>query len=715
MRFLALLFALFLTFPALAQEKPVTSPPTNAEAQQGAAKRVFLRVHADRDAAVPGRTVRLAIEQLIVPGWHTYWINPGDSGEPMKIKWDLPGDYAVSDLLWPVPDHVPYGPLMNFGYTDQAVMLADLTVPAGAKIGDKVPVRGRANILVCDEICIPESHDIVLDLPVAASSKPANADIFTAAGNALPQPVDWKTVTELDGSEVRVRVTLPAHAARFVNGEEGEIAFFPVEWGYLENAADQTASYDAATGTLTLRQARIHDRDLSKMETAAYVVKTGGHAWQVAGGLTGAVAPVMGAAPVAAAQDANFITLLFLALLGGVILNLMPCVFPVLSMKALHLVAMPQAERAHAQKTALLYAGGIITMFLVLAGALIALRAGGQQLGWGFQLQNPAFVAALAWLVFVVGLNLAGMFDLRIAFGGEMLLAEKHHPLVSAFLSGVLATLVATPCSAPFMATAVGAAMTQSTPLALLIFVFLGLGLALPFLLLAFVPGLQKIMPRPGAWMETFRQVLAFPMFASAVWLVWVVDRQGGSAAVAWTLSGMVLLAFAIWLANRQPLGGVARTFIRAGSIVIVLLTLAGLSFIHTAPLASADAPAGMVRAKNFTTDALASALENSDQPVFVNMTASWCITCLVNERVVLSRPETQALFREREVMYFKGDWTNRDPQITDYLRRFGRSGVPIYVFYGAPGADGARPAPQVLPQILSPDIINDLFPQEDK
>lgn len=716
MRLLTLFFALFLAAtPVFAQEQMAPSPAINSAAQQGAAKRVFLRLHADRDAAVPGATLRLAIEQLIVPGWHTYWTNPGDSGEPMKIKWDLPQGYAVSDLLWPTPDHVPYGPLMNFGYSDQAVMLADLTVPADAKAGSTVSVRGRANVLVCDEICIPEQHDIALDLKVAAKSRPANSDIFTAAGARLPQPVDWQTVTDLDGTDVRVRVSLPASASRLAAGEDGDIEFFPLEWGYLENAADQTAEYEATSGTLTLRQARIHDRDMSAVDTAGYVIKMGQNAWVVSGPVTGAAAPVMGAAPVDGA-NAGILTLLLFALLGGAILNLMPCVFPILSMKALHLVSMPHHERRHAQKTALLYAAGIITMFLALAAALIALRAGGQQLGWGFQLQNPAFVAALAWLVFVVGLNLAGMFNLRIAFGGEMLLAEKHHPLLSAFLSGVLATLVATPCSAPFMATAVGAAMTQSTPVALMIFAFLGLGLAAPFLLLAFVPGVQKFLPRPGAWMETFRQLLAFPMFASAVWLVWVIDRQGGSAAVAWTLAGAVLIAFAIWLAGRQPVGRAARTLTRAFSIVIILLTLGGLSFIHTAPAATADAvSAEAVKVQPFTTDALETALKESDDPVFVNMTASWCITCLVNERVVLSTPETQALFRDNNVTYLKGDWTNRDPQITDYLQKFGRSGVPIYVFYGAPGDDGTRPAPVVLPQILSADIIETLFEEEQQ
>ncbi len=716
MRLLALLFAFLLSFPALAQQEAATGTPApgvNAAAQQGSQTRVFIRAFPDRDAAIPGTTIRLAIEQLIVPGWHTYWINPGDSGEPMRIKWDLPQGYEVSDMLWPAPEHIPYGPLMNYGYSDHAVMLADLTVPAVAKPGTTVPVRGKVTVLVCDEICIPESHDIALDIPVRATSKPVNADIFSAAGALLPQPVDWQAVTELNANEVRVRVTLPSYAAPLFGGEDEEIEFFPIEYGYLNNAADQNVTYEPSTGTLTLRQARATDRDMSAFETLDYVIAAGEKSWVISGKVTGITAPVMGQGPVAPATDYALITLILFAFIGGVILNLMPCVFPVLSMKALHLVSLPHAERAHAQKSGLLYAAGIIVMFLALAGVLFALRAAGHQLGWGFQLQNPAFVAALAWLVFVVGLNLAGMFDLRIAFGGEMLLAEKHHPLLSSFLSGVLATLVATPCSAPFMATAVGAAMTQSMPVALLIFAFLGLGLAAPFLLLSLVPSFQKFMPRPGAWMETFRQVLAFPMFASAVWLIWVIAQQGGPGAVAWTLSGMVALVFAIWLAGRQPVTRAGRSIVMAAGLAVLIATLSGLALIRTTAGETQDVVELRQSARGFTPAALEKALTDTTDPVFVNMTASWCITCLVNERVVLSTPEIHDLFKNNNMIYLKGDWTNRDPAITAYLQSFGRSGVPIYVFYGAPDADGVRPPAQVLPQILSNDTMTDLFKEE--
>jgi thiol:disulfide interchange protein DsbD len=703
MRILAFLFALFLSFPAHAQDTVADQAPID-----GDGKRVMLRLWADRDAAIPGQTLKLAVEQLILPGWHTYWLNPGDSGEPMKIKWGLPQGYKVSDLLWPAPDHVPYGPLMNYGYADRALMLADLEVPANAKPGSSVAVRGKASVLVCDEICIPESHDIALDLPVASASNPANQDIFTAAGQALPQPVDWQTVTEADANEVRIRITLPSYAFKFADDLD-ELEFFPFEWGYVQNAGDQTVTFEPSTGTLTLRQPRDLERDITALKNAAYVIKSPDAAYQVSGPVVIAGAPVIGQ-DIGAGADLPLFTLLAFAFIGGVILNLMPCVFPILSMKALHLVSLPKAERTHARASGLLYAAGIIVMFLGLAGILIALRGAGEQLGWGFQLQNPPFVAALAWLMLVIGLNLAGAFDLRIAFGGEVLLAEKHHPLAASFLTGVLATLVATPCSAPFMATAIGAALVQTTPIALLIFAALGLGLAAPFLLLSFVPAAQKILPRPGAWMETFRQILAFPMFASAVWLVWVVSQQGGPTAVGWTLAGMVSLAFAIWLVDRRPSTRAGRSMVMLAGLLVIGLTFAGLTLVVALP-SEDEAAIDVLASKAYDPESLDHALNDTKAPVFVNMTASWCITCLVNEKVTLSDPEVQDLFSRNQVTYIKGDWTNKDPAITNYLSRFNRSGVPIYVFYGAPDADGHRPPPQVLPQILSVETLQALFP----
>lgn len=693
MRFALFLLAFLFALPALAQED----------------LHVNLRLHANTDAAVPSKPLKIAVEQVIAPGWHTYWLNPGDSGEPMRIKWDLPPGYKASDFLWPAPDRVPYGPLVNFGYTDQAVMLADISVPRDAKPGDTLPIRGEATVLVCDEICIPETMTIAMDVPVAQSANIINADFFQVAGMRIPQPVDWETVTELDANEVRVRVNLPPASKGFID-DPSLISWFPYEWGYVENASSQLATHEDVTGTLTLRQKRSAERDISHLKTAAYVVDNGSQTFIVSGPVKMAGLPMVGDGVKLDYENIPLIGILALAFLGGLILNLMPCVFPVLSMKALHLVSLPKHERKSAGAAGLLYAAGVVTTFLGLGALLFAVRAAGESVGWGFQLQNPAVIAGLAWLMFIVGLNLAGMFDLRVAFGGEVILAERHHPLVTSFLTGVLATLVATPCSAPFMATAVGAALAQSMPVALMIFTCVGIGLAFPYVLLCFVPALQRILPKPGAWMEIFRQVLAFPMFATAVWLVWVVAQQGGPQAVMFTLSGMVALAFSIWLLDRKPATALARRMLMLGGIVVGALTLASLALVvpQKDPAITIEKT---VNWKKFDTRAFEHALNETDEPLFVNMTAAWCITCLFNERTTLDTPELRGMFADNNVTYLKGDWTNRDQAITSFLQSFGRSGVPIYVYWGPRDPQtGDRPAPVVLPQILTAQIFRDLF-----
>ena len=693
MRILSLLFVLFLSLPAAAQE------PLH----------VNLRLHVNADAAVPGQSLKVAVEQTIAPGWHTYWTNPGDSGEPMRVKWELPAGYEASDFLWPTPERVPYGPLMNFGYTEQAVMLADIKVPSDAKVGDTLPIRGTATVLVCDEICIPETHTLSLDVPIRASATITEGDFFEAAGARIAQPVDWETITEIDANEVRVRIALPPAAKGFIT-DTSIITWFPYEWGYVENASDQIATHEPLTGTLTLRQKRASERDIGNLKTASYVVDNGTQTFIVSGIMKQAGLPVVGDGVKLDYEGMSLLGILALAFVGGLILNLMPCVFPVLSMKALHLVSLPKDERNAARAAGILYALGVIAMFLALGAMLFALRAAGEQMGWGFQLQNPAVVAGLAWLMFIVGLNLAGVFDLRVAFGGEMILAERHHPLLTSFLTGVLATLVATPCSAPFMATAVGAALSQSMPIALLIFTCVGIGLAFPYVLLCFLPVLQRALPRPGAWMEIFRQVLAFPMFATAVWLIWVVAQQGGPTAVMFTLSGMVALAFAIWLLERKPATAGGRKALMLAGIVVGGLTIASLALVVPQRDPAVQVQEA-VNYKKFDTRAFDAAIKDQNGPVFVNMTAAWCITCLVNERVTLDTPEVRDLFAQHDVVYLKGDWTNRDPAITTFLSGFGRSGVPIYVYWGPRDeASGERPAPVVLPQILTAQTFRDIL-----
>ena len=373
--------------------------------------------------------------------------------------------------------------------------------------------------------------------------------------------------------------------------------------------------------------------------------------------------------------------------MGGLILNLMPCVFPVLSIKALALV-----REGNHRAEGLAYTAGVLASFAVLAAVLIALRAGGQQVGWGFQFHSPVFVLVVSYLLFLVGLNLSGFFDIGGGFTGVGSSLAARQGLAGSFFTGVLAAVVATPCTAPFMGAALAFALAQPAAVMLSVFLALGLGLALPFLVLAFWPAAQRWLPRPGAWMDRFKQFLAFPMFAAVVWLLWVLAQQTGPDGVALALGGLVLLAFALWL--RRVSDGVAGA---AGLVIGLLLAFSVTYWIKPQPAADVRADATL---EAYSAERLAE-LRAQKQPVFVNLTASWCISCLVNERVALSRPEVKDAFAKAGVVYLKGDWTREDPKITAVLKAHGRSGVPLYLYY-APGAAEAV----VLPQLLTPGLV---------
>ncbi len=434
--------------------------------------------------------------------------------------------------------------------------------------------------------------------------------------------------------------------------------------------------------------------------------------------------PVMAKAAVAAAPDTttppaeptSFGQAIFLALLGGLILNLMPCVFPVLSMKALSLVKMSEKEQSHANLHGVFYTAGVMLCFASIAGLLIALQMAGQQIGWGFQLQNPIVILLLAYLLFAMALNLSGFFEIKsgpLANIGHKL-ASKHG-YKGSFFTGVLATIVATPCTAPFMATAMGYALTQSPIISLTVFLALGFGLALPYLLLCFIPALRKSLPKPGAWMETFRQFLSFPLFASVAWLIWVYAQQvSGGHGTLLGLSGLILIAFGIWVARHEPRKQPWKTGIHAVSITSIILAfiIAGIS--HSGPALTQSEKESSVPHISFSTVEFEKLVAGND-PIFVDMTASWCITCKVNEKIAIETNATQTLFKQKNIQYVVGDWTNQNPEITKYLSTYGRNGVPLYVFYGARDTTtGQRPEPKILPQLLTSGLIADVINGEE-
>jgi len=655
-------------------------------------------------AVAPGATFWVGLRQRIAPGWHTYWINPGDSGEPATIEWTLPRGFQAGPVAWPHPHRIPLGVAMGYGYEDEVVLPVPITAPAGLPPGTRVTLEGRASWVVCEKICIPEEALVALTLPVGpAAPDPSGAPVVARARRAVPLPSPWPASFAASRDTVTLTVAAPGLAAERI----AEVWFYPLRWGAIEHAAAQTVEVTARG--ITLRTARGAAREAAEAPIDGVLVITerleGGPSSQA---FALRVTRADGAA--ALAGPLGLWQVLVLALAGGLVLNLMPCVLPILSVKALALARQGSGAGATTLRWhGVAYTAGVLASFAILAGVLIALRAGGEQIGWGFQLQSPWFVTLLAYVLFAMALVLSGLLSIggRLAGLGHGLAARGGY--AGSFFTGALATVAATPCTAPFMGVAVGFAVTQPWSTALLVFEALGLGLALPYLLLSLVPAWRRLLPRPGAWMERLEQLLAFPLYASVAWLVWVLSQQAGPPGVAAVLAGLLLIAFAAWLhatsrAARLPW----RRAAGAGAALAVLLALAPLPLLSVgapAPGLGAGEAEGGVAWEPFSTKRLAE-LRAEGRPVFVNFTAAWCITCLVNERVALRSPAVARAFADKRVAYLKGDWTRRDPQITRVLDAFGRSGVPLYLMYPGTGGPAAGGEPAVLPQILTEGTI---------
>ena len=675
-----LIAALMAAVPAVAESVVKTD---NVEA----------RLVAETPNAVPGGTISVALRLNIREHWHTYWSYAGDSGEATTVEWTLPDGVTAGPLQFPYPHRIEVPPLVNFGYEGTVLHLTDLQIPASAKPGDTIALKADAVWLVCAEVCIPEEGVLTLDLPVAADAGTADAATaaeFAAARAAMPTPSPWPATASVDGSTLTLRLDAPQLAEAGL----ASAVLFPQSGGYIKNAAPQTV--ETSGGSLTIstevgRRFSTPEKAAEVKSVPAVIVTTGSD------GVTHAFtleAPVTAAAPASAPGGEGALTVpvaLLFAFLGGLILNLMPCVFPVLSMKALALAKKGGDTRA-ARIGGLAYTAGVVASFLAIAGLLIALRAGGEQVAWGFQLQSPIVVAGLALLFFVIGLNLMGVFEVggRIQNIGSGL--GKGDGATASFLTGVLAAVVAAPCTAPFMAGAVGAAISQPPAIALAIFGALGLGMAAPYLALAYSPALIRLMPKPGTWMVRLKQVLAFPMFGSAAWLLWVLVIQAGPNVLVLVLAAFIIAAFGLWLWGLSQRG-------EAGVKTRILAGLTAVPVLAAVAMARPSEPSGLI-SEAYTPLRLEELLKEG-KPVFVNLTAAWCVTCLVNEEVALSGQGLADAFRQNGITYLKGDWTNRDPDITKLLERHGRAGVPLYLYYAA-----GKSEPVVLPQLLTEGIV---------
>ncbi len=708
---------------------------------EAATDEVKARLLVPVSSVQPGQTITVGLQQRIKEHWHTYWANPGDSGLATTIAWTAPEGTTAGPIDWPAPQRFDIGPITNHGYGGEVTMLTTLTVPATLKVGETLKLKADVRWLVCSDVCIPQDVQFAVALPVAAAASPASKDaaLIDAARSAMPaalaKPARWTRDDRVLTLRFDERDALPPHdKAHFFAGVFGQVTHSaaqtlsrsgPTNWQLKITAGDTPPnSGDTAIGVLKLDRAG---------EPARLIAVGGGTP-----ALVPTVSPPETATPgpgstpvppvVAPFSLSELAIALGFALLGGLVLNLMPCVFPVLSIKALSLMRTAGSSRRTMRLHGWAYTAGVLVCFVGLAGTLLALKAAGGAVGWGFQFQSPVFVLLMALLLFAVGLSLSGVWSFGSSVTGVgSTLADREGPSGS-FFTGMLAAVVATPCTAPFMGAAIGYALTQPAAVTLGVFVALGLGLALPYLVLCAWPALQRMLPRPGAWMDTLKQALAFPMYASAAWLAWVLTQQAGADGLAVLMAGAVLLGFAAWLrgttafgaGSRGVVGGVAAALLAAVAVLGSALAVRGAAEGDAAAGSSSTAMSSAATADPTSSTAKAAAtlasagweaynperlrqLRSEGRPVFVNLTASWCITCLVNERVALNTSRVEEAFAAATVTRMKGDWTRGDARITQLLSEHGRSGVPLYLMYPAKGG-----APVLLPQLLTPDIVVD-------
>jgi thiol:disulfide interchange protein DsbD len=670
-------------------------------------------------ALTSGSSADAGLYFKLEPGWHVYWKNAGDSGEPPRLKWTLPDGISASPLQFPVPKRLPLGPLMDFGYEDEVLFPFQLKVAANTQPGPAV-LHAKADWLVCREVCIPGKAELEATRPVtreasnAASIEP-DATLYARLSKRLPQPPPAAFKAGFQPTATGFRLTV------LTGHKETQASFFPADQNVLDNPAPQKLTPTATGLTLDLKK----DANLTANpgQLRGVIELSNGRAYEIAapaGTPTAAVDKNPDQAPAAAtaansassAGTANsapapnpqqstpgLARIVGLAFLGGLILNLMPCVFPVLFLKGLALMQSGAEERHKLRTHGLVYTAGILVSFWVLVAVLLALRGAGARLGWGFQFQSPVFLSLMAGLLFFLALSLAGQFEIGLSLtsAGGSLAAKQGY--TGSFFTGVLAVIVATPCAAPFMGVAIGYALAQPAAVTFAVFTALALGLAAPYMLLALQPAWTRILPRPGAWMEVLRQAVSVPIFATVIWLAWVLANAYGAAVLAALLAGFLLIAIAGWFLGRWPA--------QRWSTILAALILAGFIALSTwAPKALAIASTPSTSQEHawqpWSAETVAR-YQSQGRPVFVDFTASWCLSCQVNERVALTTPEVRKAFADANVALLRADWTQHDEAIAQTLASLGRSGVPAYALY-VPGEAN----PRLLPEVLTPGIVTE-------
>ena len=684
---MAMTFSKTLQRPLIAALLMFASLLVGAANAQSPAKAVVstAQVRAELTAYAPegadaGKTVWLGLQLTHQKDWHTYWKNSGDSGLPTTLQWTLPSGVTAGEIDWPMPKKIPIGNLANYGFSDTVLLPVPLTITPDFKAGsasNEIEIKLKANWLVCRQECIPEEGEFALKLPVKGSTA-INSAAFKTAFAARPLGLANAALADssvqIDGSKIKLTVRgLPAA----LRGKT--LDFFPETPEVIETAAHWTQGWSGEVWNAQVPLSQQRSNAPSVMPVVLAVDGQGYRAelkvlgnWPAAG----ATAPTVIAPPVPAQVPITLLAALIGALLGGMLLNLMPCVFPILAIKVMSFTRHANDQRGH-RVSGLAYSAGVVLSFLALGALMLALRSAGEQLGWGFQLQSPGTVAALAALFTVMGLNLAGLFEFGQFLPSRVLLVEAKNPAINAFLSGVLAVAIASPCTAPFMGASLGLALALPALQALLIFTMIGVGMTLPYLAASLVPAVARLLPRPGAWMDTFRRAMAFPMFATVVWLVWVLGQQSGIDGAGALLALLLALSAVLW---SLTLHGRSRLIVTTIMVVIGALLVLGIGQNVLKPVPSTNTASGeqwQPWAPGRVEQALAAGA-----PVFVDFTAAWCVTCQYNKKTTLANADVLADLATKKVTLLRADWTRRDPVISAALAQLGRNGVPVYVVY---------------------------------
>jgi thiol:disulfide interchange protein/DsbC/DsbD-like thiol-disulfide interchange protein len=708
-----------------------------SEAQQGggshagvqsrvvATERMEMELVPERLSIKPGGELWVALRMRTNPGWYTYWRFGGDAGAGANIDWRLPEGFSADTIVWPYPQLKVMERAAVYVYEGEAFLLNRLEAPADLQPGTTAEISAHIDYIICDaEGCYPEELEASVRVPVTAEAPAADtrwANAFRETWTRVPvEPQGWELSAGWRNDRLLLRAMPPAGVVPDVDG----VRFFASIPDLIDYPSPQRVSYRNGVLLLELEKSTYASTPAERAEGALVVPLAGDDGIPTALHLD---LPVLGSeelarlAPLDAGGGGPPATLWLavgLAFVGGLLLNLMPCVFPVVSLKVLSFVRLAGERPAEVRRHGFSFAAGVLVAFWALAGLLILLRHAGQEIGWGFQLQSPGFIAFMTFLLFGIALNLAGVFEVGTSLGRLGGLMPKASGYTGSALNGVLATIVATPCTAPFMGAALGFALTLSAAGSLLIFTSLALGMAAPYVVLSLAPALLRYLPRPGAWMVTFKQALSFPLFATAAWLIWVFGHQTGVDGVLRLLLGLTLLAMAAWCWGRWGSAlSASRAYRLTGGAAAAALLLVGVALaLGSAPLpaagvglgsTTATAPSGAksegasIQWEEYSAEAVSRHRE-AGRTVFIDFTAAWCLTCKVNERVALNVSEVVALVEDLDIAMLKADWTTRDPAITRALSEFGRSGLPLYVVY----SPDPFAAPRLLPEVLTPAIV---------